>query len=230
MSMPKQTMQFLFGDKELIITVGDLLSAKTEVIVSPAKHSLQHDTGLALHIAKNAGPELHQQSQQLIREYGELETGMAVYTSAGNLPYQSIIHAIGPAEHENDSAKIQLTISRCLKLCEVNEWNSIAFPPISTGDAGRSIEASAEGFFRAITSFWDARVEAFPARVIIYMAKHHFDVFFHAFRNEAINTDSSEEAMVDNSQVTIAEPEAGSLELEDLLASGDNDEINDWFK
>ena len=31
----KQTMQFLFGDRELVIKVADLLSAPVDVIVNP---------------------------------------------------------------------------------------------------------------------------------------------------------------------------------------------------
>ena len=35
----EQTMQFLFGDRELILMVADLLSALVDVIVNPAKAS-----------------------------------------------------------------------------------------------------------------------------------------------------------------------------------------------
>ena len=45
--MTKQTMQFLFGDRELLLNISDLLSAPTEVIVNPANSGLSHGEGLA---------------------------------------------------------------------------------------------------------------------------------------------------------------------------------------
>ena len=132
--MDKKAMQFLFGDRELILKVSDLLSAPVDVIVNPSNTGLSHGDGLAGQILQYAGEVLQKESDQLIREYGQLESGMAVYTTAGQLPYKAIIHAVGPKMGEGDEQeKIELAVSRSLKLCEINEWQSVAFPAISTG-------------------------------------------------------------------------------------------------
>jgi len=234
--MTNKTMQFLFGDRELLLKVGDLLSAPTEVIVNPTNTGLSHGGGLAGQILHHAGDELQAESDQFIREHGELESGMAVYTTAGRLPYKAVIHAVGPKMGEGDEQfKIEQAVSRSLKLCEINEWQSIAFPAISTGIFSVPVETCARGFFRAITSFWDARMETSPEKIILCLKQEDFHYFFDAFRDEAIddNTASPEDmvaaAAFENNDES--EPETGYVDLsnEDLSGS-DDDEVNDWFK
>ncbi len=234
--MTNKTMQFLFGDRELLLKVGDLLSAPTEVIVNPANTGLSHGGGLAGQILHHAGDELQAESDQFIREHGELESGMAVYTTAGRLPYKAVIHAVGPKMGEGDEqVKIEQAVSRSLKLCEINEWQSIAFPAISTGIFSVPVETCARGFFRAITSFWDARMETAPEKIILCLKQEDFRYFFDAFRDEAIEDNTaSPEAMTaaaafENNDES--EPETGYVDLSNEDLSGlDDDEVNDWFK
>ncbi len=231
--MTKQTMQFLFGDRELLLIMGDILSAPTDVIVNPANVGLSHGGGLAGQILQHAGDVLQQESDQFIREHGQLESGMAVYTSAGRLPYKAVIHAVGPIMGEGDEQlKIEQAVSRSLKLCEINEWQSIAFPAISTGIFRVPVEICARGFFRAITSFWDARMETSPEKIILYLTQKNFSYFFDAFRDEAteseaLATTSTTDVLSDNQ----FEPEPGYVDLSDEdISDSEDDEVNDWFK
>jgi O-acetyl-ADP-ribose deacetylase (regulator of RNase III) len=225
-------MQFLFGDRELILKVSDLLTAPVEVIVNPANIGLSHGGGLAEQILQQAGDVLQQESDQLIREYGQLETGMAVYTTAGRLPYKAVIHAVGPEMGEGDEQqKIEQAVSRSLKLCEINEWQSIAFPAISTGIFNVPVEVCAQGFYRAITSFWDARLESSPTKIILCLSQDSFHHFFDAFRREAIETESEGVSESLTGEEANDTPEAGIVDLSEQDLSGlDSDDINDWFK
>jgi len=136
----KTSMQFLYGDRELWVGINDLLTAEVEVIVNPTNSGLSHSGGLAAQILAAAGEELADQSAQLIQEYGSIESGMAVYTTAGHLSYKAIIHAVGPTMGEGDEQhKIEQAVSRSLLLCEANDWSSIAFPAISCGVYGYPI-------------------------------------------------------------------------------------------
>ena len=47
-----KSMQFLFGDRELIINISDLLTAPVDVIVNPANGGLSHGGGVAGQIAQ----------------------------------------------------------------------------------------------------------------------------------------------------------------------------------
>jgi len=230
--MTKQTMQFLFGDHELLLCVGDILSAPTDVIVNPANIGLSHGGGLAGQILQHAGDVLQEESDQFIREHGQLESGMAVYTTAGCLPYKAVVHAVGPKMGEGDEQeKIELAVSRSLKLCEINEWQSIAFPAISTGIFGVPVETCARGFFRAITSFWDARMDTFPEKIMLYLTEKNFRYFFDAFREEAAEPDTQLAADMSLDKESGAEPETGYVDLsEEDLSDLDDDEVNDWFK
>lgn len=230
--MNKTTMQFLFGDRELILNVSELLAAPVEVIVNPANAGLSHGVGLAEQILQKAGDTLQQESEQLIREYGQLESGMAVYTTAGHLPYKAVIHAIGPVMGEGEEQdKIEQAVSRSLKLCEINDWQSIAFPAIGTGIFNVPVEISARGFFRAITSFWDARLETSPEKIILCLHQDDFRYFFDAFRNEAVATSDQEIDTPQPVEGSAEEFEPGFVDLsEQDLSELDDDEINDWFK
>lgn len=235
----KQTMQFLFGDRELVIKVADLLTAPVDVIVNPANGALTHGGGVAGQIAQQGGDIIQDESDLFIKVHGMLESGMVAFTSAGHLSYDAVIHAVGPKMGEGDEQrKIQLAVSRSLQLCDMHDWKSIAFPAISAGIFGVPIEISARAFFRAVTSYWDARMDISPEKVIICLTEKNFHPFLHAFREESFVRDGGkddaenkkmDEAMKKNN--IDAEPSAGIVNLsEEDISLLDNDEMNDWFK
>ena len=225
--MSKQTMQFLYGDRELIITVADILSTTTDVIVNSANAELIHNAGLAQKILAAAGDALTHESQLFIDEHGRLESGMAVYTGAGKLPYKAIIHAVGPKMGEGEEQyQIEQAVLRSLQLCEMNDWHSIAFPAISTGINAVPVPICAQACFRAITHFWDARNDGVVQKIVICLTAPHFDAFFQAFR-EAGQAESSAPIA---SQNTTEQP-VGVIELnEDEVYGASDEDINDWFK
>lgn len=231
-------MQFIFGDCELVLKVADLLTAPVDVIVNPADGKLFHGGGVAGQIAQQGGSVIQQQSDMFIKQHGVLESGMVAITSAGDLPYKSIIHAIGPKMGEGDEqSKIQLAVSRSLQLCDMHDWASIAFPAISTGVFAVPIKISARAFFRAITSYWDARMDIAPGKVIICLTDKNFQPFLHAFREESFERNEGPEinhktVSKQKAKETLSDDELpiGEIDLSDGISSVDSDEINDWFK
>jgi O-acetyl-ADP-ribose deacetylase (regulator of RNase III) len=227
-SMDEPVMRFLFGDRELLLVTGDLLSAQVDVIVNPANRELLHHAGLAQHILEQAGNQLQHDSEQLIREYGPLETGMAVYTSAGSLPFKAVIHAVAPSFGEGDEQrKLEQAVSRSLQLCEMNEWRSIGFPAIGTGSLAIPAALCAQAFYRAITRFWDARHDCSVEKVIVYLRQAQFRPFFDAFREHGISDESDQPAA---GEAGSDEP-VGHVELSETdIAELDDTEISKWFK
>lgn len=229
--MTKNRMQFLFGDRELLLEIADLFMAPVDVIVNPANASLSHGGGVAGQFIERGGKIIQQESDQFIKEHGELETGMVALTTAGVLSYKAVLHAVGPQMGEGDEQeKIMLAVSRCLKLCSMHDWDSIAFPAISTGVFQVPVEVVARGFFHAISSFWDARVDEPPSKVIICLTNNDFQVFFDAFRAASRMPDEAG----DEPQLTSkdeSEIETGIVELDDdAISALDNDDVNEWFK
>ena len=228
MAQEKTAMRFLFGDRELLLTVADLLSAQVEVIVNPADSLLQHEGGLALQILQAAGTRLQQECEQLIREYGQIGSGMAVYTSAGNLPFKAVIHAVGPKMGEGDEQRsLEQAVSRSLQLCDMNEWQSVGFPILGSGEKDLPVDVCAQAFFRAITRFWDARHDCEVEKVVVYLQQHEFRPFFDAFREQGF---SAEETPA-RSHAGDKDEHIGEIELSDAdLADLDDPDIDDWFK
>ena len=66
-------MQFLFGDRELILNISDLLTAPVDVIVNPANGGLSHGGGVAGQIARQGGDVIQTESDIFIKEHGTLE-------------------------------------------------------------------------------------------------------------------------------------------------------------
>ncbi|MDH5394682.1 MAG: macro domain-containing protein [Gammaproteobacteria bacterium] len=235
MSNKNQSMQFLFGERELLLKVADLLAAPVDVIVNPANGGLSHGGGVAGQIAQQGGAIIQQESDLFIKEHGVLESGMVAFTSAGQLPFEAIIHAVGPKMGEGDEQrKIEQAVSSSLLLCNMHDWHAVAFPAISTGIFGVPIEISARAFYRAITSFWDARMDMAPDKVIICLTEKNFQPFFNAFREAAKLPDEVIQQEVNSENINSASETdipVAEIDLSDIETTHEqDDEINDWFK
>jgi len=230
--MTKNTMQFLYGDRELLLQKADLFSAPVDVIVNAANSDLTHGGGIAGQFIERGGEIIQQESDQFIKEHGLLESGMVALTSAGALPYKAVLHAVGPRMGEGDEqAKVMRAVSHSLKLCSMHDWNSIAFPAISTGIFSVPVEIVAKGFFHAISSFWDARLDEPPGKIIICLTEANFRPFIDAFREASMLPGEGEQKL----HVIVeddVEPEMGIVNLDDndISELEDDDAVNDWFK
>ncbi len=229
--MPKKKMEFLYGDRVLQLQICDILKAPVDIIVNPANGFLMHGGGLALKIQDAAGSELEKQSRLLIAEHGELESGMAVYTSAGNLPYKAVIHAVGPIMGEGyEQDKLEQVFSRSLLLCETNDWQSIAFPAISTGVFRVPVNICAQACYKAITHFWDARSSCAVEKIIICLTENNFPDFFEAFREESFDNKLLVEGQHSVNESSSSEEKVGYIEIDENKIPDQDDEIQDWFK
>lgn len=229
--MDKSTMRFLFGDRELVLTVGALLSARTDTIILPAETDLSQQPGIAWDLIEQAGDQVRQESIQLIREYGAIDQGMAVFTSGGELPYRAIIHAVVPvAGAEDPGHLLERALSRSLQICDMNEWQSLACPVMDLSAAGLHLGDIAEAYFRVITHFWDARQECALEKVVIYASEQQFRPFFDAFREHGLSGEDADTPVALPANGA-QEEQIGEIELsEDDIASLDNSDIDSWFK
>ena len=93
-------------------------------------------------------------------------------------------------------------------------------------------------FFRAITSYWDARMDTSPEKVIICLTEKNFLPFLHAFRKESFERDGEPEGrlqqkpdLIIKKNLSETEPEVGIVNLSEKdIESLDNNDVNDWFK
>ena len=159
--------------------VADLLSAPVDVIVNPANSGLSHGGGLAAIISKEAGPDLNDECDRIVKKLGKVPVTLGVPTSAYNLPYKGIIHSVGPRMGEGDEQdKLERTIINALQIAEKKEWQSVAFPAISTGAFGVPKQICAEAFKRALPTYWENNAETNVSFVFLCLMKDDFEDFY----------------------------------------------------
>ena len=128
----------------LTITTGDLLNQSVEAIVNPWNRNfipawLLWPHGVSGAIKKRAGfAPFHE-----LRKFGTLQLGQAVATSAGRLPFQSIIHVAGLEWTWTASElSIRRSTQNALILAHEMKLKSLAFPLIGAGTGGIGPEKS----------------------------------------------------------------------------------------
>lgn len=128
------------------ITQEELLKLSLVVIVN------QTDTSLTIPptLAAIAGSELVQECAAI----GWCDVGSAVITSAARLPYDRIIHVVGPRWGEgSERGKLVSATYECLRLAEFHHLKSLGIPAISTGLLGYPLENCAKTMLTQIIDY-----------------------------------------------------------------------------
>ena len=143
------------GGKRFEISNYDLLFEDTDVIVNAANGGLSHGGGVAAAISKAAGPKLVEEGDRIVQEHGRIPVGEAVVTTAGDLPFKGVIHAVGPRLGDGDEERkiIQALQSSFLRAHE-RGWQSLSFPGISSGIFAVPHEVCARAYIKAVRTFW----------------------------------------------------------------------------
>jgi O-acetyl-ADP-ribose deacetylase (regulator of RNase III) len=223
--MDKTTRQYFYGDRVLRLEVGDVLDADAEVVVNEVDSALSHQGELSERIGRAGGDAMAREVQQLLREYGEIDSGMALYTSAGALPYKAVIHAVGPHPGEADPERVlEQAVSRSLQLCDLNEWSSVALPAI--GASRVELATCAGALYRAITRFWDARQDCFPQQVLLYLSESELQAFIEVVEGQGIDAPALPPAELQTDELSVGEIDLSDEDIADL----DDADIDDWFK
>jgi O-acetyl-ADP-ribose deacetylase (regulator of RNase III) len=149
------------GDQRFEVVLGDLLKEPTEAIVNAANSQLAHGGGVAAAIARAAGPRLEREGDELVRQGGPIPVGAAVVTTAGELPFLGVVHAVGPRWGEGDEeAKLVGALSEAFLRVHENGWGSVSFPAISSGIFAVPIPVCARAYLRAVREFFTAHPDS----------------------------------------------------------------------
>ena len=121
------------------VYTGDLTKFKADVIVNPANRSLAHSGGLAAAIVKKGGEEIQTDCNQYVLSLScKLNDGDVYFSSVvGQLQCKAIVHAVGPEwqtrskNHKYEKEHLRKAVIN--SLARATNYNSIAFPAISSG-------------------------------------------------------------------------------------------------
>jgi O-acetyl-ADP-ribose deacetylase (regulator of RNase III) len=125
---------------EVEIIMGDIIATDVEVIVNAANNNFWMGSGVAGVIKRAAGPSVEEDAMTK----GPVMPGEAVFSTAGRLPYNYIIHAavMGQDLRTNQKLIRQATVAS-LVLADGLKVKSIAFPAFGTGVGGFPMAACA---------------------------------------------------------------------------------------
>ena len=121
---------------EINLIKGDITKSKADAIVNAANSSLLGGGGVDGAIHKAGGKEVLEDCIKIRNAQGGCKVGEAVYTTAGNLNAQYVIHTVGPRWNGGklgEVDKLQSCYLNILEIAESLQLASIAIPNISTG-------------------------------------------------------------------------------------------------
>lgn len=149
------------GGREFAVVMYDLLYEDVDCIVNAANGGLSHGGGVAAAIANAAGDELEDEGRAIVREHGRVPVGEAVVTTAGNLPFKGVIHAVGPRMGDGDEEdKIARALRSAFARADERGWRSLSFPAISSGIFAVPHDVCARAYLRAVREFFAANPDS----------------------------------------------------------------------
>jgi len=119
--------------KMLRLVQGDITERDVDAIINAANSSLQHGGGVAGAIVRRGGQIIQEESDRI----GHVPVGNAAITTAGRLPANYVIHAVGPRMGEGDEDnKLKSAVISSLQIAAAKGLKSISVPAISSGIFG----------------------------------------------------------------------------------------------
>ncbi|NXF24832.1 PAR14 polymerase, partial [Rhodinocichla rosea] len=124
------------------VAEGDITKEEGDAIVSITNQTFSLKTGVSRAILNGAGKAVEDECGEL----GMQTDKNYIITQAGNLPCKNIMHFV----YQSD---IRSLVSQVLQVCELQQYTSVIFPAIGTGEARRNPAEVAGNMIDAVTDF-----------------------------------------------------------------------------
>ncbi|NXT99033.1 PAR14 polymerase, partial [Buphagus erythrorhynchus] len=135
-------LEVTVGSLVFRVAEGDITKEEGDAIVNITNVAFNLKTGVSRAILNGAGKAVEDECAVL----GVKTDNKYIITQAGNLPCKNIIHFV----YQDD---IRSLVSQVLQECELQQYTSVAFPAIGTGEARRNPAEVADNMIDAVTDF-----------------------------------------------------------------------------
>ncbi|XP_062354386.1 protein mono-ADP-ribosyltransferase PARP14-like [Cinclus cinclus] len=135
-------LEVTIGSLVFRVAEGDITKEEEDAIVNITNLAFNLKTGVSRAILNGAGKAVEDECSVLAQQ----TDSKYIITQAGNLPCRKIIHVV----YQDD---IKSLVSQVLQECELQQYTSVAFPAIGTGEARRNPAEVADNMIDAVTDF-----------------------------------------------------------------------------
>lgn len=175
--------KYIFNNSTLTIVFGDILTSKSEVIVSSDDTGISMGGGLSGYLCEVGGAEIREDAQKKL----PAQLGDVIVSSAGRLKHQKyIFHSLtinheqkedvyaGRLSNPEDVNRyiLQHTVDKCFRLLQALDIQSIAFPCIGAGLAHIPLSQIAEVMADAISSNLCKSQKSYQVELYLYDHNH----------------------------------------------------------
>jgi O-acetyl-ADP-ribose deacetylase (regulator of RNase III) len=129
---------------DIALSTADITTVPADAIVNAAHHALRGGGGVDGAIHRAGGREI---LDELIERYpGGTPTGTAVWTGAGALPAQYVIHVVGPnyTAGQRDPALLESCYRNALRIADELGVQTMTLPAVSAGIYGWPAQSAAD--------------------------------------------------------------------------------------
>ena len=150
--------------RKILVFKDNICHRNVDVIINAANSRLQHVSGVSKAISERAGEAFKAECNRFVTDAGQILDGQVAVTSAGNLPFKKVIHAVGPkwekkAAQEKSMGKTPreeklLSYAVTNALDAAKDYNSVAIPAISTGIFEFPLELCAKIMVESMLTFF----------------------------------------------------------------------------
>ncbi|XP_032920371.1 protein mono-ADP-ribosyltransferase PARP14-like isoform X2 [Catharus ustulatus] len=134
-------LEVTIGSLVFRVAEGDITKEEGDAIINITNVSFNLKKGVSKAILNGAGKAVEDECA-VARQTGN----NYVITQGGNLPCKNIIHFVAQDD-------IKSLVSQVLQECELQQYTSVTFPAIGTGEARRNPAEAADSMIDAVTDF-----------------------------------------------------------------------------
>jgi O-acetyl-ADP-ribose deacetylase len=165
------------------IVHGDPFSLNADALVISASPDLRLNplSDLERRVLELGGTHIEQEAAA----QSPCDEGRAILTTAGQLPFQSIIHAVGPTMGSgSERGKLASAVWNALNLAVDHQLKSLIFTAISTGRFGYPVESCASVMAQKIVDFTFEDITPLSTIILCLDTPQAQSLFTAAFRRE----------------------------------------------